>query len=101
MVGRYSEPGGEEGRAISDFSSARRSLRTLLENAWHAHLIADVPVGFVFSSGWIPARSRRLRRVRGGNLQLYAELSGERLTTKPRSAKHCETLRNAASRYTA
>jgi asparagine synthase (glutamine-hydrolysing) len=44
-------PAAKEGRAISDFRSAARSLRTLLENAVRAHLIADVPVGLFLSSG--------------------------------------------------
>jgi asparagine synthase (glutamine-hydrolysing) len=44
-------PAAKEGRAISDFPSAARSLRTLLENAVRAHLIADVPVGLFLSSG--------------------------------------------------
>ncbi len=44
-------PAAKEARASGDFSSAARSLRTLLENAVRSHLIADVPVGLFLSSG--------------------------------------------------
>jgi asparagine synthase (glutamine-hydrolysing) len=44
-------PAAKEARSIRDFSSAARSVRTLLENAVRAHLIADVPVGLFLSSG--------------------------------------------------
>src|SRR6266404_9680070 len=44
-------PAAKEARAINDFSSAAKNLRTLLENAVRAHLIADVPVGLFLSSG--------------------------------------------------
>jgi len=44
-------PAAKDARAISNFSSAATSLRTLLENAVRAHLIADVPVGLFLSSG--------------------------------------------------
>src|ERR1700731_1431952 len=44
-------PSAKDGRATRDFSSAARSVRTQLENAVQAHLIADVPVGLFLSSG--------------------------------------------------
>src|SRR4029077_14316462 len=44
-------PSAKDGRVTRDLSSAARSVRTQLENAVQAHLIADVPVGLFLSSG--------------------------------------------------
>jgi asparagine synthase (glutamine-hydrolysing) len=44
-------PAAREPHKPSDFSSAAKQLRPLLEDAVRAHLIADVPVGLFLSSG--------------------------------------------------
>ena len=44
-------PSAKEARTTRDFSSAAVGVRTLLEDAVRAHLIADVPVGLFLSSG--------------------------------------------------
>jgi asparagine synthase (glutamine-hydrolysing) len=44
-------PAARDTRKPGDLSSAAKTLRPLLEDAVHAHLVADVPVGLFLSSG--------------------------------------------------
>ena len=88
-------PAAKEGRAISDFSSAARSLRTLLENAVHAHLIADVPAGLFLSSGLDSSAIAAIAaRAQAGICSFTLSFPGTAYDEAPRArsiAKHCGT----------
>ena len=88
-------PAAKEGRAISDLSSAARSLRTLLENAVRAHLIADVPVGLFLSSGLdSSAVAACAARAQSGICSFTLSFPGTAYDEAPLArtiAKHCGT----------
>jgi asparagine synthase (glutamine-hydrolysing) len=88
-------PAAKEARAINDFSSATKSLRTLLENAVRAHLIADVPVGLFLSSGLDSSAIAAIAaRAQAGICSFTLSFPGTAYNEAPvaRSiAKHCGT----------
>jgi asparagine synthase (glutamine-hydrolysing) len=88
-------PAGKEGRAIRDFSSAARNLRTLLEDAVRAHLIADVPVGLFLSSGLDSSAIAAIAaRVQSGICSFTLSFPGTAYDEAPLArsiAKHCGT----------
>src|SRR5712692_3262577 len=88
-------PAAKEGRATGDFSSAARSLRTLLENAVRAHLIADVPVGLFLSSGLDSSAIAAIAaREQAGICSFTLSFPGTAYDEAPLArniAKHCGT----------
>src|SRR6266404_886848 len=88
-------PAAKEARAINDFSSAAKSLRTLLENAVRAHLIADVPVGLFLSSGLDSSAIAAIAaRAQAGICSFTLSFPGTVYDEAPLArsiAKHCGT----------
>ncbi len=88
-------PAAKEARAINDFSSAAKSLRTLLENAVRAHLIADVPVGLFLSSGLDSSAIAAIAaRAQAGICSFTLSFPGTAYDEAPLArsiAKHCGT----------
>ncbi len=88
-------PAAKDGRAIGDFSSSARSLRTLLENAVRAHLIADVPVGLFLSSGLDSSAIAAIAgRAQAGICSFTLSFPGTAYDEAPLArsiAKHCGT----------
>src|SRR5258705_1414094 len=88
-------PASKEGRAIGDFSSSARSLRTLLKNAVRAHLIADVPVGLFLSSGLDSSAIAAIAgRAQAGICSFTLSFPGTAYDEAPLArsiAKHCGT----------
>jgi asparagine synthase (glutamine-hydrolysing) len=88
-------PAAKEARAINDFSSAAKSLRTLLENAVRAHLIADVPVGLFLSSGLDSSAIAAIAaRAQTGICSFTLSFPGTAYDEAPLArsiAKHCGT----------
>ena len=88
-------PSAKDGRATRNFSSAARSVRTQLENAVQAHLIADVPVGLFLSSGLDSGAIAAIAaRAQAGICSFTLSFPGTAYDEAPLSrsiAKHCGT----------
>ena len=88
-------PAAKEARAVSDFASAAKSIRTLLENAVCAHLIADVPVGLFLSSGLDSSAIAAIAaRAQAGICSFTLSFPGTAYDEAPLArsiAKHCGT----------